>query len=380
MTVRGECEPGFESVRELFADKLSRGDDVGASLCVMSGNDVVVDLWGGVADVDSGRPWERDTLVNTYSLTKTMTSLAVLLLADRGLVDLDAPLALYWPEFGAAGKEGVLVRHVLGHTSGVPGWDAAMTIEDVYRQEDAAALLAEQEPWWTPGDGSGYHAITFGTLLGELVRRVTGDTLGEFFAREFAEPLGGDYRIGVRDEDPERFASLIPPPPTGFDYSALPTDSILLRTLLNPAFAPTITTDPDFLAAELGAANGQGNARSVARIASIVSGGGTAGGRRFLAPSTVERIFDAESDAVDRVLGVPVRFGLGWALPGPSMPGVPDGRVGWWTGFGGSVVVADADRNVTVAYVMNKMAPQLVGAPNPNEYLDAVYRCLEDRF
>ncbi|EGD53923.1 EstA family serine hydrolase [Gordonia neofelifaecis] len=374
-SVDGTCTAAFDPVRDLFAAKLEAGDEAGASLCVMSGGEVVVDLWGGVADVESGRSWERDTLANTYSLTKTMTALAVLVLIDRGLVDPDAPVGRYWPEFAAGGKGGVLVRHLLGHTSGLSGWDEKVSIDDVYDQEAAAALLAAQEPWWTPGDGSGYHAITFGTLLGELVRRVTGTTLGEFFAAEIARPLGADYRIGVVDEDPVRFASMIAPTST-FDYASLPADSLLLRTLLNPAFPPSITTDAGFLAAELGAANGQGNARSVALVQSIVSGGGVAGARRFLSAETVDRIFEVQSDGVDRVLGVPVRFGLGWGLPGPAMPGVPEGRVCWWTGFGGSVVVSDVDRDLTVAYVMNKMSAKLVGAPNPNEYLAAVYNCL----
>ncbi|MGB3697165.1 MAG: serine hydrolase domain-containing protein [Gordonia sp. (in: high G+C Gram-positive bacteria)] len=376
-TVAGECDPRLAPVRDLLARKLAAGDEVGACLCVMSGDEVLVDLWGGVADAASGRAWERDTLANTYSLTKTMTALAVLMLVDRGLLDPDAPVARFWPEFAAAGKDEVLVRHVLGHTSGVAGWDRRMTIEDLYRRREAASLLAGQAPWWRPGDGSGYHALTFGTVLAEIVGRVTGRTLGEFVAAEIAGPLGADYRIGVTEPEPERIASMIAPPPTGFDYGSLPPDSILRRTLLNPAFAPSVTTDPDFLAAELGAANGQGNARSVALMQSIVTGGGTARGRRFLAPETVERIFEVQADGVDRVLGAPVRFGLGWALPGPSMPGVPDGRVCWWTGFGGSIVVSDLDRGITIGYVMNKMAPQLVGAPNPNDYVAAVYDCLD---
>ncbi|MGI6798678.1 serine hydrolase domain-containing protein [Gordonia sihwensis] len=376
MTVSGTCVSAFEPVRDLFAAKLESGDEVGACLAVVSGDDMVVDLWGGTADVPSGRVWERDTLANTYSLTKTMTALAVLLLADRGEVDLDAPVARYWPEFGAAGKQNVLVRQVLGHTSGVAGWDANISLSDIYSHEEAAALLAAQEPWWTPGAGSGYHVLTFGTLLGEVVRRVTGSSLGRFFAEELAGPLGADYRIGVTDEAPERFASMVAPSSAAADYSSIPPDSLICRTLLNPAFAPSIVTDPDFLAAEIGAANGQGNARSVARLASLVSGGGAVGGRAALSRTTLERIFDVQADGVDRVLGVPVSFGLGWALPGAVMPGVPEGRVCWWTGFGGSVVVADLDRDLAVAYVMNKMSPELVGAAKPNEYLAAVYDCV----
>lgn len=377
---QGVCDPRFAAVRELFARNLADGTELGASLCVMEGDEVVVDLWGGTADAAAGRPWARDTVVNTYSLTKTMTALAVLVLIDRGVLDPDAPVARYWPEFAAAGKEGVLLRHVLGHTSGVPGWDAKVTIEDLYDTPAAAALLAAQEPWWTPGDGSGYHALSFGTLLGEIVRRVTGTSLGAFFAEEIAGPLGADYWIGAPPSllaHPERIAALEPPPPTGFDYASLPADSVMRRTLPNPAYSPAITTDPAYLAAELGAANGQGNARSVALVQSVISGGGTAQGRRLLTPEAVERVFAVQADGTDRVLGAPVRFGLGWGLPCAAMPGIRPGRVAWWTGFGGSVVSADADRRVTVAYVMNRMGPKLVGADRPNAYLDAVYGVLD---
>lgn len=388
-SIDGVCAPQFDAVRTLFADNLASGDEIGASLCVMRGEDVLVDLWGGTADPASGRPWDRDTVANTYSLTKTMSALCALILVDRGALDPHAPVADYWPEFAAGGKGRdatgaigpgtVLVRHVLGHTSGVAGWDAPVTIRDVYDTPAAAGLLAGQQPWWAPGDGSGYHAITFGTLLGELVRRITGTSLGRFFAAEVGGPLGADYWIGAPPEllgTPERIATMTPPPPSGFDLTALPADNFTRRVLTNPAFSPALTTDPEFLAAELGAAGGQGNARSVARVQSLLACGGASGGRRLLAADTVERIFEVQADGTDRVLGAPVRFGLGWALPSASMPGVRAGRVCWWTGFGGSVVAADLDRGITVAYVMNRMDRNLVGAPNPNAYLDAVYAAL----
>ena len=384
--VEGTCTPRFRAVREMFTRRIEGGEELGASLCVMQGEDVVVDLWGGTADAASSRPWEKDTVANTYSLTKTMTALAALVLIDRDLLDPDAAVADYWPEFAAAGKgrgsggrigEGtVLVRHVLGHTSGLAGWSQPVRIEDVYDTPSAAALLAAQEPWWTPGDGSGYHAISFGTLVGELVERITGMSLGAFFAKEIAGPLEADYWIGAPPgllDAPERIATMVAPPPTGFDLASLPAQNITRRTLTNPAFSPELTTDPDFLTAELGAVNGQGHARSVARIQSILTCAGTADGHRFVSPTTIDRIVETQADGTDRVLGAPIRFGLGWALPSASMPGVPSGRVCWWTGYGGSVVTADLDRGITVAYVMNKMAPELVGAARPNKYLEAIY-------
>lgn len=374
--VMGTCDPRFAGVRDLLERRLADGDEVGASLCVIENGEVSVDLWGGVADLGTGRPWTSDTIVNTYSLTKTMTALAALLLIDRGLLDPDAPVGTYWPEFSSAGKEAVLVRHVLGHTSGVSGWDRRLVLEDLYDVAAAASLLSGQQPWWTPGVGSGYQAITHGHLIGELVRRVTDRSLGEFFADEFATPAGADYWIGTPAHVHDRVAALVPPPPSGVDYAAMPPDSVFVRTMTNPIMSPTVTTDSSYLSAELGGVNGQGNARSVARLQSIISNDGVLDGRRYLSRSTIDRIFDVQADGPDRVLGAHIRFGLGYALPSPAVPSIPDGRVCWWTGFGGSIVVNDLDRRTTVAYVMNKMDPQLVNAPNANAYLDEVFGAL----
>src|SRR5699024_7615510 len=245
--------------------------------------DTGVDLWGGLADAESGRPWTRDTLVNSFSLTKTMTTLVVLRLIDRGELDPEAPVARYWPEFAAAGKKDVLLRHVLGHTSGVAGWVEPVTMHDLYDVAHTAELLAEQQPWWQPGDGSGYHAISFGHLIGEIVRRVTGATLGTVLREEFTAPLGADYWLGAADCLAGRVATLVAPPPSGIDYSSLDPTSVFVRTMTNPVLDPGITTNREFLSAELGGINGQGNARSVAALQSLVShdGGG------YVSPSTI---------------------------------------------------------------------------------------------
>lgn len=376
--LQGACSPEFEDVRALLQRNLDDGLEAGASLCVIVDGQVEVDLWGGVADAETGREWARDTVANTFSLTKTMTALVALLLVDRGQLDLDAPVAAYWPEFAAAGKESVLVRHVLGHTSGVAGWQQRVSMAEVYDTQASAALLAAQEPWWTPGDGSGYQAMNHGHLVGEIVRRITGRTLGQVFAEEFAGPLGADYWIGTPPAVDARVAPLIPPPPSNVDYSKIPPDGVFMKTMTNPVLSPAITTDRDFLAAEIGAMNGQGNARSVARVQSLISHGGLVDGRKYLSPSTIDRIFEVQADGVDRVLGAHIKFGVGYGLPSPdSMPSIPDRRLCWWTGWGGSLVVNDLDRRMTMAFVMNKMASQLVGAPNANGYLDAVYAALD---
>ncbi|HVV11333.1 serine hydrolase domain-containing protein [Amycolatopsis sp.] len=357
----GTCDARFAPVRELLERRLRDGLEVGASVCVIQDGVTVVDLWGG--------DWTRDTLVNTWSLTKTMTALVALALIERGVLDPDAPVARYWPGFGA--RE-VLVRHVLGHTSGLCGWQETVALEDLYHAERAAALLAAQEPWWTPGDGSGYQAVTHGTLVGELVRRTTGRSLGAVLREVFAEPARADYWLGAPASVDSRVVPLVPPVSPGIDYTALDPAGIAVRTLTNPVIPPAVTTTRPFLAAELGGLNGQGNARSVALLQSIVSHEGAIGGRQYLSRDTLERVFAPEADGVDRVLGTRVRFGLGYALSA-----TPASRICWWTGLGGSIVVNDLGRRLTFAYLMNRMEPGLVGAPNAKAYTEAVYSCLD---
>ncbi|WP_007025319.1 EstA family serine hydrolase [Saccharomonospora iraqiensis] len=374
--VEGTCHPRFAPVRDLLRRRLRDGAEVGASVCVIEDGRTRVDLWGGLADRDSGTPWRRDTLVNTWSLTKTMAALVALALIDRGALDPEAPVARYWPEFATAGKQDVLVRHVLGHTSGVCGWEADVTLDDITDTGRAAALLAAQQPWWRPGAGSGYQAVTHGHLVGELVRRVTGRSLGTVLREEFTGPLGADYWLGAPETVDARVATPVPPDRSGAGHAAPDPASIPVRTLTNPLIPPTVTTTRAFLGAELGALGGQGNARSVARTQSVVSHGGTVDGRRYLSPATLENVFTVQSDGTDRVLGVPVRFGLGYALPTPEiLPALPAGRICWWSGFGGSIVINDLDRRMTFAYVMNRMEPDLIGAANTTAYVEAVYAC-----
>ncbi len=197
-SLQGQLDARFEPLRDVLEDSLGAAADCGLSLVVDVDGQTVVDVYGGFADEARTRPWERDTIVNVWSTTKTVTSLAVLMLADRGLVDLDAPVARYWPEFAASGKEGVLVRHLMSHTSGVAGWNTPFTVPDVYDLERSTAALAAQAPWWEPGTASGYHALTFGHLLGEIVRRVTGKSLTRFVDEEIAGPLDADFRIGAQ--------------------------------------------------------------------------------------------------------------------------------------------------------------------------------------
>lgn len=367
---QGRCADAFESVRTVFDEQLSSGEELGGSICVMVDGEPVVDLWGGHADVDRQTPWREDTLVNVFSITKTMTALCALLLVDRGQLDVDHRVADYWPEFAANGKESVLVRHLLGHTSGVSGWERPIELADIYDHEAAAARLATQAPWWEPGTASGYHALNYGHLVGELVRRIDGRSLGVFFAEELAGPLGADFHIGTGAEDFGRIAPIVPAPALNFDMATLDQDSILVKTLTCPMLDIDQTSSPEWRQAEIGAANGQGNARSIARVQSLVSCGGELDGTRYLKPSTVDLIFREQADGVDLGILTPLRFGIGYGLPQPvTAPLVRDGRVCWWAGFGGSMVINDLDRRTTFAYAMNKLGPGLIGSERADAYL-----------
>ena len=189
------------------------GEDLGASLVVDIDGETVVDLWGGWADEARTVPWTENTITNVFSTTKTMTRLAALVLVDRGELDLDANVATYWPEFAARGKAGIKVRQLLSHTSGVSGWEQPITLEDLYDWDKSTALLAAQAPWWEPGTASGYHVLNYGHLIGEVIRRITGQRLGEFFAAQIAGPLGADFHIGLPPSEFHRVANVVPPPP-----------------------------------------------------------------------------------------------------------------------------------------------------------------------
>jgi CubicO group peptidase (beta-lactamase class C family) len=359
--IQGTCEDRFKEVRDTLAANLASGADVGASVAVSVDGDLVVDIWGGWVDEAHSRPWAGDTITNVWSTTKTMTALCALMLADAGELDLDAPVDRYWPEFSAGGKGGVvLVRHLMAHTAGLPGWAEPMTTEDLYDWEKATSLLAAQEPWWEPGTRSGYHAITQGYLVGEVVRRIAGQTVGAFFRERVAEPLGADFHIGLDPSEFDRVANVIPPPPYKMDGS-VPLGEQALRVLGNPMLSAEASWTEAWREAEIPAANGHGNARAVATVQAAIANRGEAGGIRLLSAGTCERILEEQSYGTDLVLGVPIKFGIGYGLPSAEMPISPSGRACYWGGWGGSVIVIDMDQHLTVSYMMNKMGDGLVG-------------------
>ncbi len=375
--IDGHVDDRFAGLRDEFARRLESGEELGASLAVIVDGEPVVDLWGGWADTDRRSPWQRDTITNVWSISKTVTALAALLLIDRGHLDPDAPVAQYWPEFAAAGKEQVLVRHLLNHTSGVSGWAHPIEAADILDADIAAARLAAQPCWWPAGLASGYHLLNYGTLIGEVVRRVTGQTLGEFVADELAGPLGADFWLGLPESEDHRVSNVVPPPPPQ-GLELLPPDSPAFKTYTGPGLGAEITWTRPWRAAGIGGAGGQSNARAVALLNSLIAQGGVASGIRLLSPTTIDRVFAEHTEGVDLVLGVPLRFGLGYAMSHPaSTPAIPEGRVAFWGGWGGSIVIADADRGMTFAYVMNRMSPGLIGSPRSDAYTRAVYAALD---
>lgn len=370
----GTHDPRFASVHDALRRNLASGAELGASLVVDLDGEVVLDLWGGFRDEARTTPWDRDTITNVWSTTKTVVSLAALMLVDRGELDVHAPVARYWPEFAANGKEHVEVRHLLSHTSGVSGLEQPAAVEDLYDWDKTTARLAAQAPWWAPGTASGYHATTFGHLAGEVIRRVSGKTVKQFVAEEIAGPLDADFRIGAAEADWPRIAAVVPPPPAQFDPEP---GSVMARTLSGPAVDAAVATTAAWRHADIGAVNGHGNARSVARMLSALALGGTVGGVRLLGPDTIDLVFAEQANGTDLGLGIPLRWGIGYALPRPdAVPWVPDGKVCFWGGWGGSVIITDLDRRLTISYVMNKMAPGIIGSDRSTTYVDAIYRAL----
>lgn len=354
--IKGKFDEKFARVAETLSQSLDCGDDIGASAAVFIDGEAVVDIWGGYLDAAKTCEWQSDTIVNNFSTTKTMTALCMLILIDRGLVDPNAPVSKYWPEFAQNGKANVLVRHCLGHTAGLPGWTEPVTLEDVLDREKAVRLLAEQAPWWEPGTKVGYHSITFGPLLGEIIFRVTGKTLKQFFAEEVAGPLGADYHIGAEPEHDHRVTPMIPSTPIRARAGA---ETITDRVFFNPYVTPQDSASIAWRRGELGGSNGHGNARSVALVQSVLSNGGTVNGIRLLSPEGCRRVLDVQADGLDLVAQFPVTWGLGYGLNNPVVAEIYGncftGRaMAFWGGSGGSIAFNDLDARMTIAFVMNK--------------------------
>lgn len=355
----GFVQDRFAGIRTAFEANLASGEDVGASFCATLEGETVADLWGGWADEARTRPWERDTIVNVYSTTKTMTALTALLLADRGVLDFDAPVARYWPEFAANGKERIKVSHVMSHAAGLSGWNEPIRREDIYDWDKVTALLAAQAPFWEPGTACGYHAITQGFLVGEVVRRITGRSLGTVFREEIAKPLGADFHIGLPESEDGRVADLIPPP-AGSSIEDTAASELAKNMATNPGIDPLDTRTRAWRAAEIPAAGGHGNARSIAEVHALLANGGVAKGKRLMSEAGCRRALELQIEGTDLALGVPARYGMGFGLPSEFLP-MPNPNTLFWGGYGGSLAIIDMDARVSLGYAMNKMGRTTTG-------------------
>ena len=385
--IDGVCDEAFRAVRDAFAENFESRGEVGAAVTVIAGGKTVVDLWGGRADARSQRPWQRDTIVMVFSSTKGATALCAHHLSARGKLDLDAPVARHWPEFAAAGKAGIPVRMLLSHQAGLPAIERPMADDALLDWGAMTSALAEQAPWWPPGTAHGYHAITSGFLIGEVVRRISGISLGRYFREAIADPLGLDFWIGLPEEHEPRVARLIPAPmPTELTpfFAALVERSTLVnRAFLNP---PTLMKPPGMLtracrAAEIPAANGMATARALAGMYAPLACGGSLGGVEIVDRDTLARMSAVESEGMDRVLLVPTRFALGFMKTMDNRPldsailG-PSSRAFGHVGAGGSLGMADPDAGIAFGYVMNQMGPGLLLNPRGQSLVDAVYDSL----
>jgi len=400
VVVYGTVEPGFEGVRAAFEENFRQHGDKGASVGVYVDGEQKVDLWGGVADVATGQAWQRDTMAIMYSVTKGATATLAWLLAQRGLLDFDAPVAEYWPEFAGGGKAAVPVRYLFTHQAGLPYLDQQLSREEVLDGARVTEVLEQQAPVWEPGTAHGYHAVTFGWLAAAVIARVTGRGLGQVFAEEIAGPLGLDFHIGLPAGESARVAQLVDiPPPDPAAFAAI-TDPAVMETVLavraamldpSSTFSRALSTngvlpaldartwnDPAIYQAEIPAANGISNGRSLARMyAATVS---EVDGVRLLTDETVHKASAEQVSGPDLTLLVPTRFGTGFQLPWPNLPMLSAASFGH-SGLGGALGFADSRYKAGFGYVQNQLLSSLgpdqrtlglvaavadaVGAPTP---------------
>ncbi len=384
--ISGTCDAAFEGVRQAFEANFWAPGEVGAAVAVVVDGRPMVDLWGGSADQARTRAWQRDTLVNVYSTTKGMAALCAQRLVDAGALELDAPVARYWPEFAAAGKRDIPVRWLLSHRAGLAAVRDTLPDEALYDWHAMCRALAAETPWWQPGETHGYHALTFGWLVGEVVRRIDGRSPGRYFREEVAGPLGAEFHIGLPDSEHGRVAEMGPiplsePGAEGASLAALmmsDPQGVTARAFLNPpsmALGPNV---PEWRRAEIPGANGHATARGIARIYGALARGGEQDGVRVLSRAGIERCRQEQACGLDLVLRISTRIGQGFMLsqalplaafgPNPGSFGHP--------GAGGSVGFADPEARVGFGYVMNRMGPHILLDPRADRLIDAVYDAL----
>lgn len=380
--IHGTCDARFLPVKNAFEQNFASGAELGAAVSVVVDGASVVDLWAGIADRASGRPWAADTLVNVYSTTKGLTSICAHRLVEEGKLDLDAPVADLWPELASAGKETITLRWMLAHRAGLPAVRATLPPEALFDWNAMTSALASEAPWWEPGTNHGYHAVTFGWLVGEVIRRATGMLPGAYFRTTIAGPLGLDAHIGLDASNDARCATIQharrdPNVRTLFDRIMAEPESMTARVFTNPISIalPQTVSSREWRGADIPSANGHTNARAIAKLYGALASGGVVGGVHVLSAESIARAAEEHSAGPDLVLGVETRFGLGFMLPQADDPfGGP--RSFGHPGMGGSIGFADPDAKLGFGYSMNRAGTTILTDPRAQALSDAVYASL----
>lgn len=381
MHIHGYFDLQFEAVKDAFAELFDDPQERGAALCVQVGGETVLDLWAGMADRDGQEPWHSDTLLNLYSCTKAFTAVAALQLVGEGKLALDEPAARLWPEFAAAGKQHVTLRQLLSHRAGLPAIRQPLPPEALYDWQAMTAALAAEVPWWTPGDGHGYAPITYGWLIGEPIRRATGRNPGEVIVERTARPLGLDFHIGLADSEFHRVAHISRGKGNPGDATAQRVlnammrepQSMTTRAFTNPPSIMTSTNKPEWRRMAQPAANGHGNARSLAGFyAGLLDGS-------LLDSALLAEMTREHSRGEDRTLLTSTRLGLGLMLDQPELPNATYG-LGRYAfghpGAGGSIGFADPEREVAFGFVVNTLGPYVLMDPRAQKLARLVGECL----
>ena len=385
--IQGTVADGFGPVADAFRANFEGTDqpvaETGAAVCLYADGTPVVDLWAGVADHTTGTPWTADTLALVFSTTKGATAICVAMLVEAGKLDYDAPVATYWPEFSANGKEAVTIGQIMSHQAGLIFAEPPLTRDQILAVDPVVETLAAQAPLWEPGTAHGYHALTYGWLAGELVRRVDGRRIGRFLADEVAQPLGLDFWIGLPESEEPRVSRLRPaPPPEGAELALMmqiagPGTNGGRALFMDGAFSITGDDTPfntrEVHATEMPAANGITNAPSLARLYAATLG--EVDGVRLVGDATVAAMSAERSHGDDLSLVLPTRFGYGFMLNAATLPLYSDRSYGHY-GAGGSLGFADVDAGIGFGYVMNQMGGGIAGDPRAVNLIEAVRRCL----
>ncbi len=374
--IQGTNEPRFDGLRDAFAANFDQGLDLGAALAVIADGQVVADLWGGHGDAAGKRPWGRDTLVNVWSTTKGPVALAIAMLVDRGVLDYEAPVARTWPEFAVGGKQDVSLGDLMAHRGGLPGCGRPVTIEDFYAWQPVVDCLAAMAPMWPPGEQCAYHALTYGHLAGEVLRRADGRAMGAFIAEEIAGPLDAAFFVGLPEAEDGRAAEIIAGPGAHDSVEQAAARPYAAAAYLNPRADPEWANQRAWRAAEIPGANGQSDALGLARIYGALSRGGSFGGHRLLGPEAIAAMTAERFRGLEAGFDNPIAFGAGFMLNMDGLFG-PSPRAFGHSGWGGSFAFADPDTGLGVAYVVNRMLG-FGDDPDPRRLrlLDALYGAL----